>query len=135
MGRWRASPLLLRFASISKCINPNPNGFRPIKPIHLSLALIPRTRFCSFRAFSALPSPSPIYDNEFDLSANDFVQSSVLDSEEEEESGKIPVKAFFLCTSIDLKSMQAENSSNVLPVSRSSNYIALRFFNFPSETT
>ena len=38
--------------------------------------------------------------------------------------------------SIDLKSMQAENSRNVVPpTSRSSNCIALRFCNFPSETT
>lgn len=55
---------------------------------------------------------------------------------ENEEAGKIPVKAFFLCTSVDLKRMQAENSRNVIPPSsRSSNYITLRFcdFSFPNQ--
>lgn len=38
--------------------------------------------------------------------------------------------------SINLKSMQAENLSNVVPPSsRSSNYIALRYCDFPSEKT
>ena len=36
--------------------------------------------------------------------------------------------------SIDLKRMQADNLINVVPpTSRSTNYIALRFFDFPSE--
>lgn len=55
---------------------------------------------------------------------------------DDEESGKISVRAFFLCTSIDLKSMQAENSSNIVPpTSRSSNCISLRFCDFPSDTS
>lgn len=38
--------------------------------------------------------------------------------------------------SIDLKSMHAENLSDVVPPSsRSTNYIVLRFCDFPSETT
>lgn len=38
--------------------------------------------------------------------------------------------------SINLKSMQTENSDNVVPPSsRSSNYIALRYCDVPSETT
>lgn len=38
--------------------------------------------------------------------------------------------------SIDLKSMQAENSRNVIPpTSRSSNSIALRFCNYPLDST
>lgn len=37
--------------------------------------------------------------------------------------------------SVDLKSMQAENSKNIIPpTSRSSNYIALRFCNPPLQT-
>ena len=36
--------------------------------------------------------------------------------------------------SIDLKSMQAEHWSNTIPpTSRSANYIALRYYDFPSE--
>ncbi|XVE91561.1 hypothetical protein REPUB_Repub01dG0020300 [Reevesia pubescens] len=38
--------------------------------------------------------------------------------------------------SIDLKSMQAENLSNIVPLSsRSSNYIALRYCDFPPDIT
>ena len=38
--------------------------------------------------------------------------------------------------SIDLKSMQAENLSNIVPPSsRSSNYIALRYCDFPPDFT
>ncbi|KAI6686386.1 hypothetical protein NL676_032299 [Syzygium grande] len=40
-----------------------------------------------------------------------------------DESENIPIKSYFLSTSIDLKSLQAENLGNVLPpTSRSSNY-------------
>lgn len=54
---------------------------------------------------------------------------------EEEERGKIPVKAYFLCTSIDLKSMQVENLCNIIPpTSRSTNYIALRYCDFPPDS-
>ncbi|XP_048564597.1 protein RETARDED ROOT GROWTH, mitochondrial-like [Triticum urartu] len=57
--------------------------------------------------------------------------------QEEEEEGLsryIPVKAYFLSTSIDLKSLQAEHGSDVVPPStRSLNYIALRYSEFPPE--
>ncbi|KAF0910523.1 hypothetical protein E2562_002972 [Oryza meyeriana var. granulata] len=57
--------------------------------------------------------------------------------QEEEDEGLarcIPVKAYFLSTSIDLKSLQAEHGSDVLPPStRSLNYIALRYSEFPQE--
>ncbi|XP_044961629.1 protein RETARDED ROOT GROWTH, mitochondrial-like [Hordeum vulgare subsp. vulgare] len=46
----------------------------------------------------------------------------------------IPVKAYFLSTSIDLKSLQAEHGTDVVPPStRSLNYIALRYSVFPPE--
>ncbi|XP_078430724.1 protein RETARDED ROOT GROWTH, mitochondrial-like [Wolffia australiana] len=46
----------------------------------------------------------------------------------------IPIKAYFFCTSIDLKTMQAEHAYNVVPpTSRSINYVALRFCDYPSE--
>ncbi|KAJ6812150.1 uncharacterized protein M6B38_150100 [Iris pallida] len=56
--------------------------------------------------------------------------------EEEEVARYIPVKAYFLSTSIDLKSMQAENSINVIPAtSRSSNYVALHYSDYPLDIT
>ncbi|CAM0882551.1 unnamed protein product [Alopecurus aequalis] len=58
-------------------------------------------------------------------------------SPQEEEEGLsryVPIKAYFLSTSIDLKSMQAEHGSDVVPPStRSLNYIALRYSEFPPE--
>ncbi|CAD6236644.1 unnamed protein product [Miscanthus lutarioriparius] len=57
--------------------------------------------------------------------------------QEEEDEGParyIPVKAYFLSTSIDLKSMQAEHGNDIVPPStRSLNYIALRYSEFPPE--
>ncbi|KAJ0963470.1 hypothetical protein J5N97_028592 [Dioscorea zingiberensis] len=59
---------------------------------------------------------------------------SLLPPEEEEVVRYIPVKAYFLSTSIDLKSIQAENVNNVIPpTSRLSNYVALRYSDFPPE--
>lgn len=59
-----------------------------------------------------------------------------LHDEDEEELGKISVRAIFLCTSVDLKSLQVEISSHVVPpTSRSINHIALRFCNINSDYT
>ncbi|XP_052199598.1 protein RETARDED ROOT GROWTH, mitochondrial [Diospyros lotus] len=120
--------------------NPNPNPNRIISNSLANLRLSPASksphRFFDFRGFSALPSPSTIYSNEFDYSGHSFEDNYALEYMEDAGTGKIPIKAYFLCTSIDLKGMHAENSSNVIPpTSRSSNYIALRFCNFPSKTT
>ncbi|CAD6220607.1 unnamed protein product [Miscanthus lutarioriparius] len=57
--------------------------------------------------------------------------------QEEEDEGPalyIPVKAYFLSTSIDLKSMQAEHGNDIVPPPTCSlNYIALRYSEFPPE--
>ncbi|THG10118.1 hypothetical protein TEA_000774 [Camellia sinensis var. sinensis] len=234
MGRWRASLILsnmARIITIPKSTNPNISPHL-LNPLRLLLSSNSTNRF-----FSALPSPSPIYDNDFYYRLPNF---DALDSKQDLDTPKIPIKAYFLCTryvgprvhevsyvscisqhvifvmslgpicttslektfsvqdahlrlrvmpmttlrlmlwssgsqalpcdpriislglplslspflvalflfflillsqihdfgSIDLKSMHAENSSNVVPpTSRSSNYIALRFCNFPSKTT
>ncbi|XP_040382899.1 protein RETARDED ROOT GROWTH, mitochondrial-like [Oryza brachyantha] len=72
-------------------------------------------------AAESAPAPPPQHEEE----------------EEEEDDGLarcIPVKAYFLSTSIDLKSLQAEHGSDVVPPStRSLNYIALRYSEFPQE--
>ncbi|XP_012568298.1 protein RETARDED ROOT GROWTH, mitochondrial [Cicer arietinum] len=51
---------------------------------------------------------------------------------ENDPSVKIPIKAFFLSTSINLKGIQADNPRNIVPPSSRSalNYVALRFCNF-----
>lgn len=134
MGRWKASLICSGIARISKSINPNKISsiYHPIKPPYISPVSIPRFHVLNFRSFSAVPCPSTIYGDEYD---NNFDQNYVVNPKNDEESGTIPIRAFFLCTSIDLKSMQAENSSYVVPPSsRSSNYIALRFCNFSSDS-
>ncbi|KAG8383059.1 hypothetical protein BUALT_Bualt05G0145300 [Buddleja alternifolia] len=130
MGRCRASLILSRIIiSASKSTNNRNSDTKKYIRSPISLLISePRNCLSNFRSFSALPSLSPLYGDEFDLKFN---QSHVLEEgplENDEEAGKIPVKAFFLCTRVDLKSLQAENSRYVIPAtSRSSNSLALRF--------
>ncbi|CAI9096514.1 OLC1v1032680C1 [Oldenlandia corymbosa var. corymbosa] len=123
MGRWRAS---LAIATIAKILNQksNPNilPFFPKSRIQLS----------NFRPFSGASSSAvqyvDVHHEQPHQQDSDDYRSSYLDEDEDENIGKIPIKAYFLSTSIDLKSMQAENLRNfVIPTSRSTNSIALRF--------
>ncbi|XP_031262311.1 uncharacterized protein LOC116120508 isoform X1 [Pistacia vera] len=133
MGRWRSASFLLnRTASIFKS--------RP--SLHPKLLLLPPPpppqtfgpSFFTLRRFTAIPSRVSVYSAELDSGSHDFDLDYELEANEDEETAKIPVKAYFLSTSINLKSMQAENLSDVIPPSsRSSNYIALRYCDFPSE--
>ncbi|XP_043687247.1 protein RETARDED ROOT GROWTH, mitochondrial isoform X2 [Telopea speciosissima] len=132
MGRWRASFLLKHLITSSQTILHSPCTLLRTPP----LLPVSRTGIQSFgsRFRSAIPYPSAVYDDEFPSGNVDFGHKYEVEPKEEEEVGKILVKAYFLCTSIDLKRIQTENSSNVVPPSsRSSNYIALRYCNFPSE--
>lgn len=129
MGRCRASFLLNYIARVYKPLAHCP--YRPFKPLHTSLS----SRLFSGRRFSAIPSPALVYSDEDVCGTYDFGSNHVSDTNEDKETRKIPVKSYFLCTSIDLKSMQTENSSNVIPAtSRSSNHIALRYYDFHSKT-
>ncbi|MBA0667668.1 hypothetical protein Goklo_000724, partial [Gossypium klotzschianum] len=132
-GRWRAAASLL-FTHLTKTSFPS----LPPNPLFLSLSSSPAFCFLLARPFSALPSQLPIYPSDSENGSPYFSQQNhgFVSQEEEEEIGKIPIKAYFLCTSIDLKSMQAENLSNIVPPSsRSSNYIALRYCDFPPGVT
>lgn len=135
MGRWRAGFLLLNHvASASKYVAPNLSS--PHRTLHLLLPSSPTIRLPSLRLFSANPSRVSVDFDEFESGCPRFGHRNDYLPKEYEETGKIPVKAYFLCTSINLKSMQAENLRNVIPpTSRSSNYIALRYCDFPSENT
>ncbi|XWS64211.1 hypothetical protein CRYUN_Cryun06bG0167000 [Craigia yunnanensis] len=144
MGRWRAAAASLLFNHLTKTPFPSHkvllHSFPPKgpKPLFLSLPLNSALRFLFTRPFSALPSQVSVYVSDSDHGSPDFSHQNhgFVSQEEEEEIGKIPIKAYFLCTSIDLKSMQAENLSNIVPPSsRSSNYIALRFCDFPPDIT
>ncbi|KAL1172252.1 hypothetical protein V6Z11_A05G337300 [Gossypium hirsutum] len=135
MGRWRAAASIL-LNHLIKTPFPSPKSLSP-KPLSSSN---PPLLFRFTRHFSALPSPVSVYATDFDNGSPEFPHQNLgfvsQGGEEEEKHGKIPVKAYFLCTSIDLKSMQAENLSNIIPPSsRSSNYIALRHCDFPPDIT
>lgn len=67
------------------------------------------------------PTPSPVHQEQEDHLSK---------AQQEKNSRFIPVKAFFLCTSIDLRSLQAQNAFNVAspPTSRATNYIVLRYY-------
>ncbi|KAJ6902604.1 sad1-interacting factor 2-like [Populus alba x Populus x berolinensis] len=133
-SRWRATASLLLDHITTKAsdfLSPS----LP-KPLNRSHPLIQTARGFKFRSFSAIPSRVSVYSNEIESGSHDLVLNYPLGPKEDEETGKIPVKAYFLCTSINLKSMQAENLSNVVPpTSRSTNYTVLRFFNFSSDTS
>ncbi|KAF5745445.1 hypothetical protein HS088_TW07G01029 [Tripterygium wilfordii] len=133
MGRWRAAAILFnRTIFTTTASNGSPSVCLP-QPLHISPTL---HRIFIFRSFSAVPNRVPVYNSDPDYGSNDFY----LDNyglcrvpKQEEETGKIPVKAYFLSTSINLKSMQAENLANVVPpTSRSANYVALRYYNISS---
>ncbi|KAK4753562.1 hypothetical protein SAY87_001666 [Trapa incisa] len=123
MGRLRAASLLL-----NQIISPN---IRPrIFPRPTLKRRPPYPIFPSLRPFSAISSQLA----ELDPEVRDFAYANVSSITEVQETGSIPIKAFFLSTGIDLKSLQAENLDNVLPpTSRASNYITLEYCDFPSE--
>ncbi|KAJ1698311.1 hypothetical protein LUZ63_006823 [Rhynchospora breviuscula] len=84
------------------------------------------------RSFSTIPASSEAYEVGFVSGHRAHRYKSV--DEEEEVVRYVPVKAYFLSTSIDLKSLQVENACDVIPPSsRSLNYIALRYSDFPPE--
>ncbi|XP_008778416.1 uncharacterized protein LOC103698205 isoform X1 [Phoenix dactylifera] len=119
----------------------------PLSPPHQSLLpspplspLLPKNS-CPLssllRFFSSNPAISGAYECGFVGGHQVCSHMSALESGDEEDVVRyIPVKAYFLCTSINLKSMQTDNACSVIPpASRSSNYVALRYSDFPPEIT
>lgn len=149
MGRWSASLIISTFArlssksfqtsSITRTTTPllysNTNPFI-IKPC-CCVSAAPRFHFYKLRSFSAVPCPNPLFDDDFEENGSDPSHNiDCNDPVKDQDFENIPVRAFFLSTSIDLKSMQAENLSYVVPPSsRSSNYIALKFCNSSTNST
>lgn len=101
MGRWgwRVSVAVSRIVSASKSINKQELSRNPrIRSQNPPLISGITSYFLSFRRFSALPE-SPRYVEEFDVNRHGFDGNKILEELlEDEEAGKISVKAFFLCT-------------------------------------
>ncbi|XP_077223803.1 protein RETARDED ROOT GROWTH, mitochondrial-like isoform X2 [Tasmannia lanceolata] len=91
----------------------------------------------NFSPLSKNYSANCFYGSDFICGGHEYGQKYVLVPPHEEEWIKyIPVKAYFLCTSIDLKRMEAENPYNVLlPTSHSLNYVTLEYCDYPPEIT
>ncbi|XP_030552642.1 protein RETARDED ROOT GROWTH, mitochondrial [Rhodamnia argentea] len=140
MGRWRAaSHLLARVANSS----PKPRFFSAVSSRHLPLPPPPGpapSRLSIFassilaRPLSAVAARAYFDGDELGPRLQDSGRPCLSPIKDADESDNIPIKSYFLSTSIDLKSLQAENLGNVLPAtSRSSNYIALKYSALPSD--
>ncbi|KAM7269864.1 hypothetical protein ACFE04_025361 [Oxalis oulophora] len=144
MGKWRVivSSLLSRnISNTSRSHFLSHHHPKLLYPLSCNTTPIPKPAsfLSNLRFFSALPSRVSAYDSDSVTttgsieSSQDYYElvSRVVD--DHHDTLKIPVKAFFLSTSINLKGMQADNLSNVIPPSsRSTNYVALRFSSYPS---
>ncbi|XP_042435395.1 protein RETARDED ROOT GROWTH, mitochondrial-like [Zingiber officinale] len=87
-------------------------------PRHYSSS--PSDRGVESREDQQSPAHSPLHEEQGGLLSL---------AQQEKQSRFIPVKAYFLCTSIDLRSLQAQNAFNVVTphTSRATNYIVLRY--------
>ncbi|KAF8040446.1 hypothetical protein BT93_B2620 [Corymbia citriodora subsp. variegata] len=138
MGRWGpASRLLARVANSSPKLRSSFSSSSSSSAAAVSsrlrrpLRLPPAPWRLSIFADSAFARPLSAVAARAD-SDGDELGPRLQDSGDESED--IPIKAYFLSTSIDLKSLQAENLGSVLPAtSRSSNYVALRYSALPSD--
>ncbi|BAT99082.1 hypothetical protein LR48_Vigan06g120500 [Vigna angularis] len=107
-GRWKTFSLFYNRLTSSSSSSSSSSSKSHYLSFNRSLSLA--------AAPSEIPDPDPI-----GLSAPDI-----------DPTVKIPVKAYFLSTSINLKGIQADNHRNIVPPSSrsSSNYVALRFCDF-----
>lgn len=98
MGRWRAANFVARIFVKSRSISPTPqNPFHEIRSFS-SVSVPKRIQFLNFRLFSAAPAAYPQYVDDFEYKPSKIDNTSSLESSDDEEIGKIPVKAYFLCT-------------------------------------
>ncbi|CAO1946085.1 unnamed protein product [Urochloa humidicola] len=146
MGRLRACCRLRRLLAAPPLQAPPP-GHPLARMPHAAAAAAhgsPLSRLYSSASAVAAVAPHEARDSGFGGStywawiraATESAPAPALPPEEEDEGLEryIPVKAYFLSTSIDLKSMQAEHGSDIVPPStRTLNYIALRYPEFPPE--
>ncbi|KAI9168800.1 hypothetical protein LWI28_002119 [Acer negundo] len=106
MGRWRFASFLHSYMTRTT----KSHYFNPFVPLkHPTPAVSGRFCFGS-RPFTAIPSRVSVSCNELDSGSFDFDHIYGLEAKEDEETGKIPVKAYFLCT----RHMESRRMSAIL---------------------
>lgn len=128
MGRWRAVAALLRRNQLLNSSKPSSSPPCLWKRSTIGSQASP---FLNFRRFSAFPSPISIYNNDSDSGSGDVYQSYDFGTKEEEDRGKIPIKAYFLSTRFVLTALnvfETLSSFNLLVMS----YVVFCFFCFVS---
>ncbi|XP_072976736.1 protein RETARDED ROOT GROWTH, mitochondrial-like [Typha angustifolia] len=137
----RKPPLLSRsFQTLTPSLPPPPPPRFPISSLLFRRHhLLPRffsgsLRSRTLRTFSSL-SPEIGWKEEqqqqlpASCSEDEGYQEHLLEVQQEKQSRVITVKAYFLCTSIDLRSLQSQNAFNVIPPnSRATNYVVLKYY-------
>lgn len=98
MGRWRAANFVARIVAKSRSIQDTPqNPFLKIRKFS-SVSVPKPIQFLNFRSFSASPATYPQYVDDFEYKPYKIDNTQSLESEDDDGIGKIPVKAYFLCT-------------------------------------
>ncbi|XP_074588945.1 protein RETARDED ROOT GROWTH-LIKE-like [Curcuma longa] len=109
---------------------------RPRRPTFLFLSAVSTSVGDPFpRHYSSTPSDREVESREDQqaptpCTVHEEQEDRLSQAQQEKKSRFIPVKAYFLCTSIDLRSLQAQNAFNVVspPTSRATNYLVLRYY-------
>ncbi|KAG0496102.1 hypothetical protein HPP92_000793 [Vanilla planifolia] len=105
--------------------------FRPLhyRSLFFSFAIDPAQYFSSLSPSQELDSKDSQQSHQHLSSEGESCDEHLLEVQQAKQGRFIPVKAYFLCTSIDLRSLQAQNAFNVIPPSsRATNYVVLRYY-------
>lgn len=104
MGRWRAASLLLNHVTTTA----SKSSVAAKPPFHLSRPSSPIFcfHFVNSIPFSAIPSRVSIDTNDYDSEPPYYAHSQ---TQEDEETKKVPVKAYFLCTRLAIIALTSLN--------------------------
>ncbi|XP_078446790.1 protein RETARDED ROOT GROWTH, mitochondrial-like [Wolffia australiana] len=133
----RCPSLEILFPS-SKCFSsgsvPSPQqGFHSYLSKYQSRRRLPKSISYPFRTLCSVSSGQELEwrDQPFNSCSEEDTSYTdhLLEVQQQKQSRFIPVKAYFISTSIDLRGLQAQNAFNVIPpTSRATNYVVLRYY-------
>ncbi|KAJ0988361.1 hypothetical protein J5N97_006717 [Dioscorea zingiberensis] len=127
MGIWRARPIV--YSSLAICKKTIQQSFQTLVADPTVASSFPSRRFL----FLSQPQRRHLF---LFPQASAVVRTlSSLSSEKKQEERYIPIKTYFLCTSVDLNSLQqAQNPENVIPPSsRFTNFLVLRYYDIKND--